>query len=140
MKNRDGTRLARVYQYQHSLQKARVLVVDLHTDRVVRQQMISSAHLPLNSAEIDFALKVVANNSMMLEQLRNEQRRRGVPVFGDLDELDVKASIFEPIVSTHRCAKERCALLSLFDASRTVFAAEPVVYFATRRAELLSAQ
>jgi hypothetical protein len=59
--------------------------------------------------------------------------------FQSLDELEVKASIFEPLNKQHACARERCALLSLFDRTRTVFATEPVIYLSSQRVGLLQA-
>ena len=59
--------------------------------------------------------------------INSEQQSRGLMQLLDLDSLDVKASVFEPIDSAHVCHAERCALLSLFDKTRTVYVTEPVV-------------
>ena len=125
-----GARLVRVYQHDHGTFGTRRVVVDLATARVLEARPLASPHLPLAEPERRWALARLAADDALLEALRDEQRRRGEPAFASLDELDVKASVFEPTDPRHVCARERCALLSLFDRSRTVFAAEPLVRFA----------
>lgn len=125
----NGSRV-RVYQFDHGTQKARRLDIDLISELILRETVVQSVHLPLNQTEIDFA-KTVLEQSELLIKLRDEQRRRGHAVFESLDELSIKASVFEPVDNSHLCHQTRCALLSLFDDTRTVFAIEPVVHFAT---------
>ena len=125
-----GVRLARVYQHDHGTLRTRRVVVDLATGTVLESRPLASPHLPLAEPERRWALARLAADDALLGALRDEQRRRGDPAFASLDELDVKASVFEPIDPDHVCARERCALLSLFDRSRTVFAVEPLVRFA----------
>lgn len=139
-KNSSGTRLVRVYQYHYAHESARLLIIDLIEQTLVREQTIDTIHLPLNQVEIEYAVSIVADNHSVLEQLHAEQRRRQRPIFTQLSELDIKASIFEPMDSQHPCATQRCALLSLFDDTRTVFSIEPVVYLGAARLELLDKQ
>jgi len=56
-----------------------------------------------------------------------EQQSRGLIPLTDLRAHDVKASVFEPLITNHVCRSERCALLSIFDKTNTVFSTEPVV-------------
>lgn len=129
--------LARVYQYHYDLQQARVLVVDPDSKNIVSEQAIPSIHLPLNRSEIDFAAMLLASRKDITETLQNEQLRRGGTAFQSLQELEMKASIYEPMDSEHPCSRQRCALLSLFDNTRTVFAAEPVVFLQSLHVELV---
>ena len=64
---------------------------------------------------------------IIMQALNEEQRAHGLSELSDLTSLAVKASIFEPNDKTRLCATQRCALVSLFDSTRTVFAVEPVV-------------
>lgn len=124
-----GLRLARVYQYDHRLAAARRVRVDLTSGTTLDGIPVRGHHLPLNAAERQWALSRLAADRPLLDRMRSEQRRLGRPAFDTLDELDLKASVFVPTDPSHPCAHERCALLALFDASRTVFAVEPVVRF-----------
>ncbi|MFK7889627.1 MAG: hypothetical protein AB8B63_02335 [Granulosicoccus sp.] len=136
-KEAQPARLARVYQYHYDLQLARVLVVDPDSKDVVSEQTIASIHLPLNRSEIDLAAKLLASHQAITETLQKEQLQRGDVAFETLQELEMKASIYEPTDSEHPCSRQRCALLSLFDSTRTVFAAEPVVFLQSLHVELL---
>lgn len=131
LKNRRDNPRVSVYQYHYANAAARLLVFDLSTNTLIRESAISSVHLPLNTQEIAFAKKLLEQRSDIIGLLRQEQQRRGEPAFDNLDELDVKASIFEPFDTSHPCAIERCALFSLFDQTRTVFATEPIVRLQT---------
>jgi len=139
-KNSSGTRLVRIYQYHYAIESARLLILDLIEQKLVGERSIDTIHLPLNQIEIDYAVRIVAGREDVIEQLRAEQLQRQRPVFSNLAELDIKASIFEPMDPLHACAVQRCALLSLFDATRTVFSIEPVVYLGVARLELLDKQ
>ncbi len=127
-KSSPNSKRARIYQFDYQSRRARLLIVDLLSDEVVQQTALSSIHLPLSAEEIRYARDRLTATSHITDQLKAEQYNRGIKLFQSLDELDVKASIFEPLNKTHRCALERCALLSLFDHTRTVFATEPIVY------------
>lgn len=126
-------RRARVYQYDYTSQAARMLVIDLDNQAVLREQGIDSVHLPLSEQEIAFAKALLAQDDSLLSQLRAEQSRRNAIPFVTLDELDVKASIYEPLDSNDPCSVSRCALLSLFDASSTVFTTEPLIYLSRQQ-------
>lgn len=139
-KNTQGTRMVSVYQYHYAHESARLLVLDLLDQTLVREQVIETIHLPLNQVEIGHAIAIVSKDEKVVEQLWAEQRYRHRPAFSDLSELDIKASIFEPTNPLHPCNVQRCALLSLFDDTRTVFSIEPVVYLGTARLELLAQQ
>ena len=133
-------RIARVYQYDYTSQTSRLLIIDLDQQRVIRTLPLDSVHLPLNQMEIDFARTLLAADDKLMNQLRSEQSERAVQPFTSLSELDVKASIFEPHDTNHPCAVSRCALLSLFDASSTVFALEPIVFLDSLSIGLLQDQ
>lgn len=122
-------RIARVYQFDHNHQRSRLVRVDLNTGAVLQQQVVDSRHLPLNTQEVDYAMTQLLARDDLLEQLRNEQRARGIQAFGSLAELEVKAFVHQPRNPEHSCHQQRCALLSLFDQSRTVFNLEPLVRF-----------
>ncbi len=133
-------RIARVYQYDYTSQTARLLIIDLDKQNVIRTLPINSVHLPLNQTEIDFARALLAADEQLMTRLRDEQLQRAVQPFASLSELDVKASIFEPQDANHPCAVSRCALLSLFDATSTVFAMEPIVFLNSLSIGLLQQQ
>ncbi len=133
-------RIARVYQYDYTSQTARLLIIDLDTQNVIRTVPLNSVHLPLNQTEIEFARALLAADEQLMGQLRVEQSQRAVQPFTTLSELDVKASIFEPQDANHHCALSRCALLSLFDVTRTVFAIEPIVFLNSLSIGLLQQQ
>ena len=136
----SGERLARVYQHDHGSRRTRRVRMDLASGAVLDARPIESPHLPLNDAERAWALSRLAADPALLERLRAEQRARGRVPFERLDALEVKASVFEPPDRRHPCHVERCALLSLFDATRTVFAIEPLVRFPSGRVETLDAR
>lgn len=139
-KKQPESKLLRVYQFHYELQQARLLVVDPDENRVIRIQQIASVHLPLNAAEIAYASQLLSQNNTILDTLREEQLKRGRVAFDDLSELDVKASIYEPLDAQHPCHRQRCVLLSLFDVTRTVFATEPVINLQTLQVTLMDGQ
>ena len=116
-----------VYQYNYDQQQARVVNIDLLTGDVLSQKNIASVHLPLSNEEIVAAIKILSDDQALIATLQAEQQQRRQTTFTSVNELNVKASIFEPLVQEHSCAVMRCALLSLFDSSNTVFATEPLV-------------
>lgn len=130
-RKQTDTRLARVYQYDYDRQSARMLDIDLLAGTVLQVRLLDSVHLPLNAVEVDYARQLLSGSSDLIEALRSEQISSGRVPFAGLEELQVKASIHEPLDPLDDCALARCALLSLFDDSRTVFAIEPVVNLAT---------
>lgn len=125
-KSAASGQIGRVYQFNHSTRQSRVVTVDLINARVMSQSSIDSVHLPLSRAEIQFAFNALSSSDV-LDSMRNEQITRGVAPFTTLEELDVKASIYAPKDAAHTCHSQRCALLSLFDSTSTVFAIEPIV-------------
>lgn len=139
-KNRQADARVRVYQYHYDYRTTRVLVFDLLHSELMEEKLINSVHLPLNEQEIRFASTLLSQRANVVERLRDEQRRRGQTAFSALSELDVKASIFEPLDSSHPCASQRCALLSLFDDTRTVFSVEPIVNLQILDVQLLATQ
>lgn len=126
-----------VYQFNYQLEQARVLSIDVSDNRVLKNQPVSSVHLPLSNEEISFARQALTAQEDILSQLRDEQIKRGRTAFTDLSQLDIKSSIFEPLDTSHPCHRQRCALMSLFDESRTVFSIEPVINLQTMQVELL---
>lgn len=126
-KKDKASRRARVYQFNYNTQHSRVLLIDLDQQTVMAEQAIASVHLPLNEQEIATANSLIENNTALMQQLNAALAKRGLPPMNDLSMLDVKASVFEPDNQSHPCTLQRCALISLFDHTRTVFAIEPVV-------------
>jgi len=126
-KKGEQTRRARVYQYNYQSQQARLVLIDLESAQLVKHQIIDSVHLPLNDVEISTARDLVEQQPDIMRQLNQNLTRRGMPSLTDLKAIDVKASIFEPDDDQHVCAIQRCALVSLFDQTRTVFSVEPLV-------------
>lgn len=136
-KNQYDSRWINVYQYNYALQSARLLLVDLQSDTIVRQSSINSVHLPLNDTEIEFSKSLLGDKQELIDRLKLEQTRRGASRFNLLAELDVKVSIYEPRDTAHACYRQRCALVSLFDDTRTVFTTEPVINLTTLQVETL---
>lgn len=126
-----------VYQFHYELAQARMLVVDTTTESVLDGHIVDSVHLPLNQTEIDFTINLINQQPVLLDKFRDEQVRSGRTPFSQLEQLDVKASIYEPRDINDACATQRCALLSLFDQSNTVFSTEPVVNLQTFAVTLL---
>ena len=139
-KNQQGSRWLVVYQYHYTLQSARMLVIDMDTNTVVKQSPINTIHLPLSTHEIEFAQSLLSDDNSLIEKLRVEQIQRGEPAFSSLQELDVKASIYEPLSSSDNCFAQRCALLSLFDKTRTVFSIEPIINLTALKVRALGSQ
>jgi len=139
-KGQTAVRQVHVYQYHYGHRSARLLTVDLVDNSIIGQRRIDSVHLPLNTIEIDYARTLILQDASVMQKLHEEQTRRGQPLTRDLTELDIKASIFEPMNGLHPCSTQRCALLSLFDQTRTVFAVEPVVLLNTLQVQLLDQQ
>ncbi len=126
-KKNKHLRRARVYQFNYNTQQSRLILIDLDSRQLAATKRIDSVHLPLNEQEIAAARAMVEQDGDIMAALNLEQQSRHLAPLSDLSTVDVKASIFEPADSTHVCAIERCALLSLFDQSRTVFSEEPLV-------------
>jgi len=126
-KKNDRTRRARVYQFNYHIGQSRLVLIDLENAIIIKQQAIDSVHLPLSSAEIATATALVEQQSEIMDKLNQIRSLRGVSPLFDLSAIDVKASIFEPDNQQHICARQRCALISLFDQTRTVFSVEPLV-------------
>lgn len=122
---------ARVYQFNYYTQQSRLVLIDLESAVVVKQHPIDTVHLPLNAAEIDITRTLIEQHIKIMEKINHNQTQRGKPPLANLSQIDVKASIFEPGNHTHTCAKQRCALISLFDKTRTVLTVEPVVNLQT---------
>lgn len=139
-KNQFATRWVNVYQYHYTLKSARLLLIDLDTNTVIKQTAIDTVHLPLNAIEIEFAQSLLANDQDWVNRLRLQQTSRNKTAFSSFSELDVKASIYEPMNASHACRFQRCALVSLFDNTRTVFAIEPVVNLTTLEIKALDSQ
>lgn len=136
-KSASGVRWVHVFQYHYAHRSARRLLIDLTNGSVEKEQTIDSVHLPLNNTEIDFARNLILQDPAVMQKLHNEQIKRGQTQTQNLTELDVKASIYEPWSSSHPCHTQRCALLSLFDHTNTVFSMEPVVLLDTLEVQLL---
>ncbi|MFK7860692.1 MAG: hypothetical protein AB8B64_17870 [Granulosicoccus sp.] len=136
-KRKQPFSVLKVYQYHYDLMQARVLSVDTDNARLLSSRIIHSVHLPLSAAEITYASRLIQSNRYVIGQLRKEQVKRGVSAFVLITELDVKASIYEPMNPEHACYRQRCALMSLFDETHTVFAAEPVVNLQTQQVNFL---
>ena len=130
-KNHLKPRWVNVYQYHYSQQASRVLLIDLAANTVLRKTSIDTVHLPLNDIEIEFARTLLSQNTELMNRLRQAQIRQGKPAFESLTELDIKASIYEPMNTTDACHKQRCALVSLFDETRTVLSLEPIINLTT---------
>jgi len=137
-KLRQQNVVLRVYQYHYGLQQARLLKVDTDTSRLLASQVLESVHLPLNQVEKDYASALLQTQPRIIARLRAEQSDRGEAAFKSLTELDVKASIFEPIDPTHVCYQHRCVLMSLFDSTHTVFSIEPIINLQSGQVNLLA--
>ncbi len=120
-------RRAKVYQFNYHAQRSRLVLIDLKINATVSILNIDTVHLPLNNDEIATARTMVENDLTIMNKLNAIRLRRGLPSLDKLSTLEVKASIFEPSNPSHECAVQRCALLSLFDQTRTVFSVEPLV-------------
>lgn len=126
-KKGEHTRRARVYQFNYDSQQSRLVLIDLESAKIMKQQRIDSVHLPLNTTEITAARTLVEQQVKIMDMLNQSRSQRGLSQLVDLAEIDVKASIFEPDSTQHMCSTQRCALISLFDQTRTVFTVEPLV-------------
>lgn len=126
-KKSNNQRRARVYQFNYITQQSRLVLIDLNSREIIKAQTIQSIHLPLNEQEIAIARALIEQQPILMSTLNEERQSRGLPPISDLSTIDVKASIFEPHDQRLLCAEQRCALVSLFDNTRTVFSVEPVV-------------
>jgi len=139
-KSQQTVRWVNVYQYDYDTRKARRLSIDLQSNSVIDTSTILSPHLPLNDAEISFAKLLIENDGQLVESLKEDQISRGESPFTTFDELDLKASIYEPMDSQHSCTQQRCVLVSLFDHTRTVLRVEPIVNLNTLAIEQLGSR
>lgn len=136
-KHASGQRLARTYQFNHSKQTSRLLVVDLDRHSVVNVQAINSVHLPLNDTEIEYAKTLLSNDATFYTLLNREREQQSLGPVSGLTMYDVKASIYEPNIDAHACALQRCVLFALVDQSLTVSSIEPLVNLYTGSVVLL---
>lgn len=127
IKNSTQPERVRVYQFNYDTDSARVVTVSLTEQKVIKQSLIPSVHLPLTPEEEQFALSTLSADTDAIAALKTDHKRRGRTPFSKLSELSVKSSIYKPLNKNHPCTEQRCALLSLFDNTNTVFAAEPIV-------------
>ncbi|MEE9335828.1 MAG: hypothetical protein V3U65_17180 [Granulosicoccaceae bacterium] len=126
-KHADATRLARIYQYDHTQLKSRLLVVDVNSKQVIREQLINSVHLPLSTDEILYATAQLNASASLLLDINQERTQQLLTPITDLSSFDVKASIYEPTLTHHPCSTQRCVLFALVDATLTVSSVEPLV-------------
>ena len=140
LKAPQGQRLARVLQYDHSARRARRLIIDVDTRSLVQEIEISSVHLPLGTQEEAWVLQHLEQDARVLSSINTERAHRGQASLTSLGQLNVKATIHEPLDNTDVCHTERCALVSLFDSEQRVYVIEPVVVFASGNIQLELAQ
>ena len=136
-KHTSGARLARIYQYDHGQLKSRLLIMDINTGQLVREQAISSAHLPLSQDEITYATAQLNRSANILKRINQERARQSLAPITSLSGFDVKASIFEPTLNKHVCDKQRCVLFALVDSTLTVSSVEPLVLLSNGDVQLL---
>ena len=139
-KNQRDVRFINVYQYNYPQRAARLVVIDLQDGTLLKQSSIPSVHLPLNEVEIDYAISLLVNTEDLMRSLRREHLKRSAQPFSSIADLDVKASIYEPRDKDHACQHDRCALLSLFDKTSTVFTIEPVINLSNLSVSVLNPQ
>jgi len=137
-KNQFEPRWATAYQYSYNHRSARLLTVDLLEQRVISTNDIPHIHLPLNDLEIDFSIKLLSAETEVVQTLATEHARRPNAQRFVLEALDIKASIYEPTDINHPCHINRCALMSFFDQSGTVFNLEPIINLNSMVVESLS--
>lgn len=136
-KKNKTERRSRVYQFNYRLQQSRLVLVDLTNQTIVDTKAIASVHLPLNDVEIEMTRALTEQQAFIMQLVNQELQARGLAGIANLASLDVKASIFEPNEKSHVCATQRCALVSLFDDTRTVFNVEPIVNLQTQTVSTL---
>ncbi len=136
-KHSDGNRLARIYQYDHTQLKSRLLVINVNTEQVVREQLIGSVHLPLSTDEINYAITHLNASESLLANINQERTQQSLAPISSLSGFDVKASIFEPTLSDHPCSIQRCVLFALVDSTLTVSSVEPLVFLTNGDVKLL---
>jgi len=126
-KKGDPRLRARVYQFNYNSQQSRLVLINVEDRSIAKVQPIDTVHLPLNAVEIELARDLIENDAQIMQRLNDLRQNRGLSELNDLSSIEVKASIFEPDNALHVCSVQRCALISLFDQTRTVFAVEPLV-------------
>jgi len=137
-KNQFEPRWATIFQYSYNNRSARLLTVDLLEQRVISASDIPNIHLPLNDQEINFSISLLSTNAQAMSTLAMEYARRPNTQTFRLAALNIKASIYEPNDIKHPCHISRCALMSLFDKSGTVFNLEPIINLDSMVVESLS--
>jgi len=135
-----GQTAVHVYQFDHNAQISRLVMVDPINGVALKQRTIDSVHLPLNTAEIDYARAALLANDAAMTRLASTRTDRDAYPDSTLDGLNAKAVIFEPDNSSHRCAVTRCVLLAFFDNNYRALPVEPIVELATRSIIWLDAQ
>ena len=123
-----------VFDYHQGVTE--LYVVDVEQGEIITTRKVNSVHLPLASAEIDYAHEVLLNNASVQRRIAEELDTHGfLPLLesgeADLSLLQFKVSIWVPTsqqqVGESACHQERCALVSLFAGDHFNLSVEPVI-------------
>jgi len=136
-KHSDGSRVARVYQYDHRQLQSRLLVINVDSKALIQEHIINSVHLPLSAQEISYATAALNTDATVLFDINQERFRQSLEPISDLSNYEAKASIYEPTLVTHPCSTQRCVLFALVDSTLTVSSIEPLVLLSNGQVLLL---
>ncbi len=139
----DSPRIAEVFVFDYAQAEASVVLLDVETHQFKSSIAINNIHLPLNAREITVAKSLLTNDVEFLDRLVNEYEKQLAKPFANLDQIDMKLSIWNPgatQVSSHECYLTRCALVSLFTKNHYNFSIEPVVNLSTGTIDLTAVQ
>lgn len=128
---RQELRVAEVFVYDYDTTSTHRHLIDASTGVMIETQSVNSVHLPLNTAEQDFALQLIEQHPQLTQLLSAEYTEQFASALPALSELQNKVSIWQPAVSNHpvatTCQQRRCALVSIFTDNNYNFSVEPVI-------------
>lgn len=130
----DATRLAEVFVFDYASSTAKVMLVEVESQRVISSRQIYDIHLPLNEREVAVATRLLLDDTTLLSNLALEYEKQVGKPLVSLQQLDMKVSIWNPASGgqySQDCSLTRCALVSLFTKNHHNFSVEPVVNLST---------
>ncbi len=132
-KNSNG-RIAEVFIFDYPRGATELHRIDVVDNQVTEILPIDSVHLPLNLREQQVATGLLIQNEEVSENLEYEYLKVFGRTLANLDQLDMKVSIWQPLEHQRKsntvantCGEERCALVSVFTDDNYSFSLEPVV-------------
>ncbi len=133
--NQDA-RIAEIFIFNYKRGVAELNLFDVANNRVVSTQEITSAHLPLSEPEIEYSKTLIWDNAEFRERIQREYESLTATPINTINSpltnrLQTRVSIWVPNRNasgqSELCARQRCALISVFSEDNHSFSIEPVI-------------